>query len=157
MKRKAPKISLEEFKALCQKKLNVGEEFDPYDLPEKIYKDIKKVEFDLENYSIGSAANEKGFDKYPCGYEVLDNGLPVLFINAGGDWEFPICFCLYWNGKEFRGYVPTEGNAYNRKEMCAFGSEFTEFISEPMSREELEKIVDPDAIRKDVMSRIEII
>jgi hypothetical protein len=158
MSRHAVKISLEEFKMLCQKKLNVGEEFDPYELSEKIQKDLKKIEFDFENFSIGDAADETGFENYPCGFEVLDNGLPVLFVNAGGDWEFPICFCIYWDGKQFRAYIPTDGNAFNKKEKCAFGSEFVEEIPEnPMQIDEMRKLIDPDAIRKDVVNRIKII
>ena len=150
MSRFAPIITLEVLKAKLQPILD-GDDF-PYEMTPKIDKDLSKINFDWENYDY----ENQGYNCYPCGYEVLSNGLPVLFINAGGDWEIPICFCLYWDGKAVRGYIPTEGNIFNVKEKCAYGSEDnTEEYEEEYDKMN-EKNGDPEAIRKDVMNRIVI-
>jgi len=76
----------------------------------------------------------------------------VLFINAGGDWEFPICFVLYWDGKKMRAYIPSEGNCWNKQEKCAFGSE-----EDGVDVEEMKDLKgNPELIRSDVMNRIQI-
>jgi hypothetical protein len=159
MPRYAPLITLDEFKQICQTKLKIGsDEFDIYELPKKIEKDLSKLNFDFENYCIGNAhpsylkypSDHSGFWNYPCGYETLENGLPVLFVNAGGDWETPICFCIYFDGKDLRGYIPSDGNCYNKKEKCAYGSE-----DEPLEEDQQpQQQGEPDKIRIDVMNRI---
>lgn len=129
--------SLSEFKDICK---TIGET-DSFN-NELIERDIP-IAFDCENFEF-----EKSFVNYPCGYHVLDNGLPVLFINAGGDWEFPICYCLFWNGQNLRGYLPKKGNVYDAKRGSAYSGEFTNI-------EEL-KHGDKDAILKDVNENIKI-
>jgi hypothetical protein len=142
-------ITLEEFKAICLGKLGVGtDEFDPYEFPETIVKDLAKVNFDFENWDI-----EDGFAEYPCGFKILANGMPTLFVNAGGDWEHPICFCIYWDGKKLRAYIPSDGNVYNKKEKCAFGSEEDSDFEE----EEVERpLAEPEKIYQDIMERIKV-
>ncbi len=103
MPRYAPAITLDQLKSLCNQKLGIGtEDFDPYEFPAYIQNDLSKVQFDLENWRIGNAdpnyskypSDHDGLRGYPCGYEVLPNGLPVLFVNAGGDWELiPSLLC----------------------------------------------------------------
>jgi len=166
MSRTAKLITLEEFKQRCQK--IVDSEGFPFDLPKKIETDLEKINFDWENYNMGEAdpcykeeyaSDYNGFAGYPCGYEVLDNGLPVLFVNAGGDWEHPICFVFYFDGKAMRAYIPTEGNVYNKKDRCAYGSEEdyeAELDLEVVDDEYQYPDCDPEAIRKDVMNRIKI-
>ena len=146
MPRLAPIITLDELKEKLKPILG-NEEF-PYEMPEKLTKDISKVEFDFENYEYEG----NGFMNYPCGFRVLPNGLPVLFVNAGGDWEVPICFIIYWDGKSVRGYIPTKGNLFNQKEMCAYGSELNpddDFDYEKLKSNEGEII-------EDIMNRIQI-
>lgn len=105
-------------------------------------KDLKKVEFDFENYETGINEDDpahqqeiltskitRGFMNYPCGYYVLPNNMPVLFINAGGDWETPICFAIYFDGKKLRGYIPKAGNIWNRKNKSAFGNDEDEDVA----------------------------
>jgi hypothetical protein len=161
MSRKAPIISLNELKLKLKKYLDEDEESDdnfPYNLSETVNKDLSKIQFDFENYFIGNA--DKSFENYPsdctteiypCGYEVLENGLPVLFVAAGGDWEFPVCFCLYWDGKSIRGYVPEEGNIFNRTTKSAYGNE-----DDGCDMETLPEVADHSAIRNDVINRIKI-
>ena len=158
--RYATKITLERFKEICERFLFDEEKsFDPYNLSPQMEKDLSKIEFDFENYALGNAeksyyefhkvypSSYEGFCNYPCGYEVLSNGLPVLFVNAGGDWEYPICFCIYYDGKRLRAYIPTEGNVFNRDLKSAYGNND--------DKEEFEEIKgDPEKIRNDVMNRI---
>ena len=164
MSRFATIITLDEFKSKCKDKLGIGtEDFDMYDMLEsfpKIEKDLSKIQSDFENWNIGNAdpsyekypSDHQGYNGYPCGYEVLENGMPILFVNAGGDWECPICFCIYWDGSSMRAYIPKDGNVYNVKEKCAFGSEedadYDDETEHPNG--------DPAKIRLDVMKRIQI-
>lgn len=147
MSRYAKLISLDELKAKVEP-LVESDEF-PYELPSQIEKDLSKVNFDFENTNFID-----GYEGYPCGWEVLPNGLPVLFVNAGGDWEQPICFILYWDGKKIRGYIPEDGNIFNKEQRCAYGSEDND--EEEIDFENLPK-VDPTAIRNDIMRRIVIL
>lgn len=77
----------------------------------KLYKDIwgGKYKFDSEN------VNCRG------GIKMSSKGFPYLLCDAGGDWECPVCFFIYFDGKHFRGYIPLKGNAINTKENSAFG------------------------------------
>lgn len=156
MARKAKLVTLdflkEKLKYLLEEEDDNGDEF-PYNLPKKMEKDLSKIKFDFENYEYG----EYGYMNYPCGYEVLENGLPVLFVNAGGDWETPICFIIYWDGSDLRAYIPNNGNVYNRKEKCAYGSENDPEAYEEEMEEAEEKGCNADEIRKDIINRIEII
>ena len=113
-------ITLEELKHKLQPIIEDedGDEEFPYNLPKKVEKDIKKVQFDFENWEISG-----GYMGYPCGYKMINPDFPVLFVNAGGDWETPICFIIYWDGKDLRGYVPSKGNIFNSITNTAFGSD----------------------------------
>ena len=161
MSRFAPIITLDEFKEICLKELKAGtSDFHPDNFSNKIQKDISKIQFDFENWDIGNAdynydkypTDHQGFADYPCGYKVLKNGLPVLFVNAGGDWEYPICFCIYYDGKTLRAYIPTDGNVYNKKEKCAYGSE----CNEEIDTDEITEECNHDAIENDIINRIQI-
>jgi hypothetical protein len=55
-----------------------------------IEKDLDKVIFDTENIS--------------------DDGEPKDLL--GGDWESPVFFCIYWDGRKLRAYVPEKGNLW---------------------------------------------
>lgn len=156
-------ITLDKFKDICLQKLGVGtDEFDPYEFPETLVKDLSKVNFDFENWNIGDAdpgyekypSSHDGFAGYPCGFKVLGNGMPALFVNAGGDWEHPICFCIYWDGKKLRAYIPSDGNVYNKEQKCAFGSE-EDFEFGEVDEEE-KPSGEPEKIFQDVMGRIKI-
>lgn len=89
-------------------------------LPVMVEKDLT-VDFDFENCEY---EQKESYMDYPCGFETLPNGVNVLFINAGGDWEAPVCFVLYYDGKSIRAYVPRKGNLWNRTRLCALGSEY---------------------------------
>lgn len=53
----------------------------------------------------------------------MDNGFTFLGVTAGGDWEEPVFFIIYFDGKGLRGYIPENGNTYNKITKTAFGSE----------------------------------
>lgn len=97
-------------------------EFHPTELTDQIEMDLKKVEFDLENIEYTARDAYKGL-KDIVGFHTLPNGMPYLGIIAGGDWEFPIFFMIYWDGKKLRGYIPTKGNPWNRKAKSAYGND----------------------------------
>jgi len=86
-----------------------GNDFSVWrELTKQIEKDIK-VKFDCENLE------EEGL-------RTLDNGFTYYLLGAGGDWESPVNFIIYWDGKKLRGYVPTDGNLYNTSAMRAYGN-----------------------------------
>ena len=100
---------------------------DPWVTIDDLYqveKDLEKVRFDLENLTY---SNEMPFTKNKegnlCGFHTLDNGFSFLGGMAGGDWENPLFFIIYHDGKKFRGYIPAYGNTYNTDMNAAFGSE----------------------------------
>lgn len=76
----------------------------------KLYKDIwgGKYKFDSENVDCRG------------GIKMSSKGFPYLLCDAGGDWECPVCFFIYFDGKHFRGYIPLKGNAINTKTKSAF-------------------------------------
>lgn len=115
-------ISLSDLKTKVKAAYEIFEE--DYEFSPQITKDLAKVNFDFENYT-GEGADdfEKYIANYPVGYKELTPDFPVHFVNAGGDWEWPVCFVFYWDGSELRAYIPKDGNAWNKKEKCAYGSE----------------------------------
>lgn len=144
MSRKAPIISMEEFKSKIMPLLE-NENF-PEKMPKEISKDLSKISFDWENF----AYEGKGFADYPCGFKTLKNGLPVIFLNAGGDWQYPVCMCLYWDGKNIRGYIPTKGNVFNVEEKCAYENEED-------SEREVGLKCNPKEIEEDIVETIKIV
>lgn len=94
--------------------------YKEFSTSQKWIKDLRKVNFDFENCT--DFDTTEGFATYPVGYEELKSGFHVFFVNAGGDWEFPICFIFYWGENELRAYIPKCGNAWNRKEKSAYGN-----------------------------------
>ena len=76
----------------------------------KLLTDVGKIDFDFENFEI----EDKIF--------FTSQGVPYLRCLAGGDWEIPVRFYIYYDGKTMRGYVPTKGNSFNRKTKSAIGN-----------------------------------
>jgi hypothetical protein len=164
MARLAPIITEAELKEKLSKYLYASEEDGmeefPWSLSEKVMNDIKKVEFDFENYCIGNAhpsfekypTDHSGFASYISGFKTLASGIPVLLVNAGGDWEFPVCFALYWDGKQVRGYFPTKGNVFDAKARMAWGNDDDADLDD----NDLNNKIDNDAILADINSRIQI-
>ncbi len=104
-----------------RRKLTTGAEnepLEPYELLERLGRDIK-VKFDCENWVDTPSNHIEGM----LGTVTFSNGLTAIGISAGGDWEFPVYFIVYWDGKKLRGYVPTAGNPWNRKTKQAYGND----------------------------------
>jgi hypothetical protein len=128
--RKFAKISQEEFKdlmlQLIQENVEKEELSDPdlnlegkaayaiYELSgEKLEKDLD-VEFDFENTE---TYGEEGL-----GFQSIGD-FNYFGVSAGGDWEDPIYFIVYFDeNKEVRAYIPEDGNVYNKKLKSAFGN-----------------------------------
>lgn len=86
-----------------------------YELLRKMIKDLSKVSFSDEN--LGSIGDIK-----------TSGGLTYVTCYGGGDWEKPILFYVYWDGNNFRAYIPTYGNSFNRKTMMPLGNNDEEDI-----------------------------
>jgi hypothetical protein len=117
-----------------------------------LLKDISKIDYDCENLgAIGKVETRKGVTYLKC--------------YVGGDWECPVLFFIYWDGKRFRGYIPTYGNAFNRKLKRAFGNgdeEDVKFLkTQNLDCDDLYSIVrdisyDENSCLKDFLSRVEL-
>lgn len=126
------------------------EDICPCTLPSIVMKDLSKVNFDMENTEFVGAFDMPGTEDLES-FEMLGS-FPVAWVAAGGDWEAPLVFVLYIGDKgELRGYVPKNGNAYNHKQKCAYGSEENE---EEFNEDDY--VFDSDALRDDVMKRIQV-
>ena len=126
--RKAVRITEEEFDEIISKLKNKVEKsgyfvdfttYGKYDwissgifheVFSKVRIDVSKIDFDFENFEI----DDKIF--------FTSQGVPYLRCLAGGDWEIPVRFFIYYDGKSMRGYVPTKGNSFNRKTKSAIGN-----------------------------------
>ena len=164
MSRKAKKISIDELKKVILEKVK---KYDPeleFDFEEEFYleemleafpkvqKDISKIQFDLENYDI-DPEGLAGFNKI--------GDLSYLGVIAGGDWEMPIFFILYLDhNKQLRGYVPTDGNVFNKPMKSAYGNNDEEDERE-VKKLGFETYDDMDfdwnKIEEDIKNRIQII
>jgi len=108
-------------------------------LTNQIQKDFKVV-VDFENVECGKEYEYLGFDKdtkkglYATepkdtvsnqffGLNTLPSGLTFLGVYGGGDWECPVHFIIYWDGKKLRCYIPTEGNFWNTTTKTAYGND----------------------------------
>lgn len=89
----------------------VYEMLDNFD---KLRSDLAEINCDYENVG----------DYGPIsGVHVLECGVPVFIYSHGGDWESPVTEAIFWTGNEWRGYVPREGNFYNKITNSAFGND----------------------------------
>jgi len=76
---------------------------------EQVRKDIK-YDIDFENGYIDHQGTTK-------------DGIDYLALLVHGDWEEPVAIFVYWDGKKYRGYIPTRGNAINTINRSAFGND----------------------------------
>jgi hypothetical protein len=90
-------------------------------LTPKIEEDLSKVMFDTENVDTDGYCYRS-----IAGFRTLNNGLTYLGVGAGGDWEEPIFFIIYWNGVSLRGYIPKLGNMWNYDTKQALGNDHNE-------------------------------
>lgn len=88
-----------------------------YDDSAPANKDVKKINFDFENYEIDE--EDPDFTLHNS----LPDGTSIIWAWAGGDWESSISFILYLDPtKKIRAYIPSDGNVYCHKCKCAWGT-----------------------------------
>ena len=122
--------------------------------PKIIYKDLSKINFDMENIEyVGEFSTPGAEDLKP--FEMLGE-FPVAWVSAGGDWELPLIFVLYIGDKgELRAYIPKDGNAYDHAEKCAYGSEEDEEFMDNFD-EDKDYVFNSKKLREDVKNRSKI-
>lgn len=108
-----------------------------------VEKDIQ-VSFDRENVSDDPRDFGPGT---LLGIQHLDTGMSFFGYCAGGDWQMPVFFLVYWDGKKLRGYVPYQGNLWNKKTMAAYGDHPEEDLQDIKARwPSMEKVEDFDEV-----------
>lgn len=46
------------------------------------------------------------------GVRMTKGGCPYVVGYSGGDWENPVCFIVFYDGKQIRAYLPKSGNTW---------------------------------------------
>lgn len=89
----------------------------------KFNKDLEKYTRDLENMEIRS-------------WGLTTDNVPYIECKTYGDWEQPTCVYFYYDGKNFRGYIPERGNCVNLLAKAAFGNYMGDNILSAAASEE---------------------
>jgi hypothetical protein len=119
----------------------------------RIYKDLHKIEFDCENVSI--EGQEFVMPGFTAGFDII-NGFSVLWVAAGGDWEQPLAFILYLDNKnKVRGYVPMNGNVFDKIHKAAYGNYEFEELEDGFNAFIEEHPFDMEKMTKDIKNRIQ--
>jgi hypothetical protein len=122
-------------------------------------KDLK-VSFDFENSFVTDG------DPGPTGmngFHTLENGFTFCGVSAGGDWEDPVFFVVYWDGKDLRAYIPKLGNLWNQKLKTAYGNNEESDKIDQEKRKDLLKDqyehvdYNPAEIKKDLLNHFTLI
>lgn len=129
---RATRISEREFREILVDKLNIETEcaieaqvasLDLWELSDQIQEDLGEVLFSCENFTVTSGTFYQGFNIPKLVGVQSIGGIPFLGCLAGGDWEIPIYFIVYWDGEDFRAYFPRNGNTINWKSKAAYGND----------------------------------
>jgi hypothetical protein len=110
------------------------------------FKKDLKVKFDCENITTTGEFGPKKLG----GYHTLENGLTFLGVCAGGDWEIPCFFIIYFEGKKLRAYIPTDGNLWNTDTKMAYGNnaEWAAQMGWDFDEEDIKNNIDVKNIKK---------
>jgi hypothetical protein len=151
MGRKAANISIKELEAIVEKNFEEDEYASIKRLTPKIEDDLKKVEFDDENYEFRDDSPGYPYSGLLSYQRIGD--LTFLGCQAGGDWEYPVFFIIYYDGKQLRAYIPSKGNCWNRKTKSAYGNN-----DDDPDQDEVPDFTEPDIelIKKDILERITV-
>lgn len=106
----------------------------------QILLDIEHIVFSTENI-ICKIDDSTDNNLKLLGFHQLENGLSFLGCKSNKHLEGPIYFIIYSDGKQLRGYIPSEGNTYNYVFGTAFGREDSTKITK-ISKEEIKIIND---------------
>jgi hypothetical protein len=140
---------------------------DIIDADQILSDDLSKVKFDWENYEC-----ENTYGSFDDFWPLLglhrwyvDGGyFNFLGCMAGGDWETPVFFIIYYDGEKLRGYIPKEGNPWNRTTKQAYGNNENADLKDMIEHGFADKLDDDDyepcpsydlrKIRGDILGRI---
>lgn len=151
-------ISVNELKKKIE--IAIGEDGDYHRLTPVIEKDLSKIKFSSENFICDQSSENF------TGYHMLSNGLAIFSFQAGGDWEYVIWACIYFDGKKLRAYIPDWGNTWNTDTKAAYGNDHKADLKNARKRwpvqyppdlevdEDVEPIGNTDEMAKDIMDRI---
>lgn len=73
------------------------------------------VDFDFENITM-TDIDMGGL----YGFQTLPNGMEILGLFIGGDWEIPVNVILYLKNGKLYNYIPMNGNIFDRIDYKAF-------------------------------------
>ena len=73
------------------------------------------VDFDFENIHM-TDIDMGGL----YGFQTLSNGMEILGLFIGGDWEIPVNVVLYLKNGKLYNYIPVNGNIFDRVDYKAF-------------------------------------
>lgn len=73
------------------------------------------VDFDFENIHMTDIDMEGLY-----GFQTLPNGMEILGLFIGGDWEIPVNVILYLKNGKLYNYIPMNGNIFDRIDYKAF-------------------------------------
>lgn len=73
------------------------------------------VDFDFENIHM-TDIDMGGL----YGFQTLPNGMEILGLFIGGDWEIPVNVILYLKNGKLYNYIPVNGNIFDRVDYKAF-------------------------------------
>jgi hypothetical protein len=76
------------------------------------------VDFDFENINM-TDIDMGGL----YGFQTLPNGMEILGLFIGGDWEIPVNVILYLKNGKLYNYIPKFGNCYNHETNKAYLNE----------------------------------
>lgn len=90
------------------------------------------VDFDFENI-IMTDIDMGGI----YGFQTLPNGMEILGLFIGGDWEIPVNVILYLKNGKLYNYIPVNGNIFDRVNYKAFDENVFENNDELMYNKSL--------------------
>jgi hypothetical protein len=77
----------------------------------KLGKDLSKIDLYFENAGIDGYSG----DKDELEIKVTKSGIPYIIYYVSMDYGCEAYCFIYWDGKDFRGYVPLKGNLIDTK------------------------------------------
>ena len=80
------------------------------------------VDFDFENITM-TDIDMGGI----YGFQTLPNGMEILGLFIGGDWEIPVNVILYLKNGKLYNYIPMNGNIFDRIDYKAFDENVFDF------------------------------
>lgn len=110
---KVPRGGREYLQKLVDSENNLLELFDDEDISQILIEDINNLyNVDTENVLLPDNPT----------LETTKSGVDFVPILMGGDWELPVQAFIYWDGNNYRCYIPLKGNTINTVNNAAFGN-----------------------------------